>query len=211
MLFRSCFFCMCAFVHLLLRCVFCDVCLSFVFFFWDPYHLNVGAFNVVPEVSETVSILFILFSLLCSAVVFSTILSYRSLIRSSASVILLLIPSREFFISFIVFFIIVYLLFSSSRSLLNIFLYFLHSISKILDHLYYHYSEFFPGRLSISSSFVWSGRFLPCSFICCIFLCLLILLNLLCLGGLLFPGCRFVVSVVFGVCPQWVRLVQWVV
>ena len=43
------------------------------------------------------SILFILFSLFCSAVVISTILSSRSLIRSSASVILLLIPSREFF------------------------------------------------------------------------------------------------------------------
>ena len=25
----------------------------FLFFFWDPYNLNVGAFNVVPEVSET--------------------------------------------------------------------------------------------------------------------------------------------------------------
>ena len=45
----------------------------------------------------------------------------------------------------------------------------------------------FSGRLPISSSFVWSGRFLPCSFICCIFLCLLILLNLLCLGS---PFCR---------------------
>ena len=42
------------------------------------------------------SILFILFSLFCSAVVISTILSSRSLIHSSASVILLLIPSREF-------------------------------------------------------------------------------------------------------------------
>ena len=42
------------------------------------------------------SILFILFSLFCSVVVTSTILSSRSLIRSSASVILLLIPSREF-------------------------------------------------------------------------------------------------------------------
>ena len=26
----------------------------FLFFFWDPYNSNVGAFNVVPEVSETV-------------------------------------------------------------------------------------------------------------------------------------------------------------
>ena len=66
------------------------------------------------------SIIFILFSLFCSAVVISTILSYTSLIHSSASVILLLIPSREFLISFIVLFIIVCLLFSSSRSLLNV-------------------------------------------------------------------------------------------
>ena len=42
------------------------------------------------------SILFILFSLFCSVVIISTILSSRSLIHSSASVILLLIPSREF-------------------------------------------------------------------------------------------------------------------
>ena len=41
-------------------------------------------------------ILFILLSLFCSVVVISTILSPRSLIRSSASVILLLIPSWEF-------------------------------------------------------------------------------------------------------------------
>ena len=34
-----------------------------------------------------------------------------------------------------------------------------------------------------SSSFVWSGGFLPCSFICCVFLCLLILLNLVYLGS----------------------------
>ena len=42
----------------------------------------------------------------------------------------------------------------------------------------------FSGRLLISSSFVRSGGFLPCSFFCCVFLCLLILLNLLCLGSL---------------------------
>ena len=35
----------------------------------------------------------------------------------------------------------------------------------------------------MSSSFVKSGGFLPCSFICCVLLCLLILLNLLCLGS----------------------------
>ena len=42
------------------------------------------------------SILFILFSLFCSVVVISTLLSSRSLICSSASVILLLIPFRYF-------------------------------------------------------------------------------------------------------------------
>ena len=26
----------------------------FLFFFWDPYNSNVGAFNIVPEVSETI-------------------------------------------------------------------------------------------------------------------------------------------------------------
>ena len=51
------------------------------------------------------SILFFFFSLLCSAVVISSILSCRSLMHSSVSVILLLIPSREFLISFIVLFV----------------------------------------------------------------------------------------------------------
>ena len=68
----------------------------------------------------------------------------------------------------------------------------------------------FSGRLPISSSFAWSGGFLPCSFICCIFLCLFICL-IYCVWGLLFVGCRFVVPVVFGVSLQWVRLVQWLV
>ena len=54
------------------------------------------------------SILFILFSLFCSLAVISTILSYSSLICSSASVILLLIPSRVFLVSIIVLFITVF-------------------------------------------------------------------------------------------------------
>ena len=51
------------------------------------------------------SILFILFSLFCSAAGISTILSSRSLMSFSASVILLLIPSIVFLISFIVLFV----------------------------------------------------------------------------------------------------------
>ena len=92
----------------------------FLFFFWDPYNSNVGVFNVVPEVSKTVLNCFhsFFFILLCSTYVHY--LSSRPCIRSSASFILLLIPSREFLISFIMLFIIFCLLFSSSRSLLNV-------------------------------------------------------------------------------------------
>ena len=72
-------------------------CLLFVFFFWDTYHSNVGAFNIVPEVSEVVLISFNSFFLSVSFI--STILSSTSLILSSASVILLFVPSRAFLIS----------------------------------------------------------------------------------------------------------------
>ena len=87
------------------------------------------------------------------------------------------------FRSFIVLFIIVCLLFSSPRSLLN--------VSCIFSILFPRFwiiftvitLNFFSSRLPISSSFVCSDGFLPCSFICCVFLCLVILLNLLCLGS----------------------------
>ena len=64
------------------------------------------------------SVLFILFTLLCSSEVISIILSYRSLVHSSISDILLLIASRLFFISAIVLFVSVYFFFNSSKSLL---------------------------------------------------------------------------------------------
>ena len=67
-----------------------------VFFFWDSYDSNIGVFNIVPEASEVILISFnsFLFFPLCSFI--STILSSTSLILS-ASVILLLVPSRVFF------------------------------------------------------------------------------------------------------------------
>ena len=68
----------------------------FIFFFWDSYDSNVGAFNIVPEVSEVVFISFNYFFLSDSFI--STILSSMSLILSSASVILLLVPSSMFLI-----------------------------------------------------------------------------------------------------------------
>ena len=64
----------------------------FVLFFWDSYDLNIVVFNIVPEVSEVFLISFDSFFL--SASFISTILSFTSFILFSASVILLLVPSR---------------------------------------------------------------------------------------------------------------------
>ena len=61
--------------------------------------MNVGGCNAAPEVSEIVFIFFFLFSVFYSVAPISTILSSKSLIHSSASVILLLIPAGALFIS----------------------------------------------------------------------------------------------------------------
>ena len=106
-----------------------------------------------------------------------------SLILSSASVILLLIPSRVFLISFIVFFIIAWYLFSSSTSLLNVSYILSIQFPRFWIILTIIILNSLSGRLPISSSFFRSGVFSPCSFICCVFFCRLILLILLCLGS----------------------------
>ena len=91
----------------------------------------------------------ILFSSSCSVSFISIILSSSSLTLNSASVTLLFIPSRVFLISVIALFITDWLFFISSRLLLNISCIFLihvsslHFFPRILDQLYYHYSEFF--------------------------------------------------------------------
>ena len=90
-----------------------------VFFFWDSYDSNVGAFNIFSEVSEIVLISFNSFFFFPVSFI-STILSSTSLILSSAYVVLLLVPSRVFLILFIALFIIYWLFFFSFRSLLNI-------------------------------------------------------------------------------------------
>ena len=72
------------------------ICLLFLFFFCDPYNLNAGAFDIVPEVSETTfSSFHSFFFILLFRSQFHHFLS--SLIHSSVSDILLLIPSRMFF------------------------------------------------------------------------------------------------------------------
>ena len=75
----------------------------FDFFFWDSYGSD-GAFNMVSELSEIVLISFNSFFL--SASFISTILSSISLFLSSASVILLLFPSRVLLVSVIALFIV---------------------------------------------------------------------------------------------------------
>ena len=93
--------------------------MAFLFvFFWDSYDSNVGAFKIVPVVSEVVLMSFNSFFL--SASFIPTILSFTSLILTSVSVILLLVPSRVLFISVIALFVIGWLFYISSRSLLNI-------------------------------------------------------------------------------------------
>ena len=77
----------------------------FLFFFWDCYNSNVSALDIVPEVSETILSSFHSFYFICSSEVISTVVSSKSLISSSASDILLLIPSRVFLISVIVSFV----------------------------------------------------------------------------------------------------------
>ena len=119
----------------------------FTFFLFSSFGNPVTQMLVHLILSQTSlrlsSVLFILLTLFFSSKVISTILSSSSLIYSYASDILLLIPSRVFLILVIVLFVSVCLFFNSSRSLLNWFLYFLHFIFKVFDHLYYHYSEFF--------------------------------------------------------------------
>ena len=82
----------------------------------------IRAFNIVPEVFEVVLISFNFFFLFFLSVSFiSTFQSSTSLILSSASIILLFVPSRVFLISFISYNYSLYIdFFISSRSLLNL-------------------------------------------------------------------------------------------
>ena len=74
----------------------------FLFFSGTPIILMFVRLMLSPRSLRLSSSLLILFSIFCSEAFISTILPSRLLIRSSASVILLLIPSREFLISVIV-------------------------------------------------------------------------------------------------------------
>ena len=76
-------------------------------------------------------------------------------------------------------FIIVCLLFSSSRSLLNL----LYIFSILFPRAWIIFTIITLNFFQVDCLFVWSSGFLPYSFFCCVFLCHCILLHLLCLGS----------------------------
>ena len=121
------------------------------------------------------SVLFILFTLFCSSEIISTILSSSSLIHSSASDILLLIPSRVFLISVIVLFVSECLFFNSYRSLSIGSCIFSILFSKFWIIFTIIILNSFSGSLPVSSLFIWASVFLICSFICVVFFCLFII------------------------------------
>jgi len=141
-----------------------------LFSFWDPYNANLVCLMLSLRSLRLSSFLFILFSIFCSVAVIFTILSSRSCICSSASVILLLIPSGVLFIS-------VCLFFSYSRSLVNISCIFSILRSWIIFTIIILNS--FSGRLLSPTSFSCFSGVLSCPFIWDITFCFFMLINFL--------------------------------
>ena len=132
----------------------------------------------------------------------STILSSTSLILSSASFILLFVPSRVFFLSHLLHYSLYIESFIFSKSVLNLSCIFSIFVSRLFICDSILFSRFWiiftiiirnslSGRFPIS--LVWFGGHLSCSFTCWVFLCLFILFILLCLG---WPFC---ILAIFGV------------
>ena len=161
----------------------------FVFFFWDSYDSNVEGFNIVPEVSEVVLIAFNSFFVFLLYVIYF----HHSIFHLTYPIFCLSYSTvgslqSAFDLSYCI---IDWVFFISSRCLLNISCVFSSFISNLFICNFILFSRFwiftiilnsFSGRLPISSSFVWFGGHLSCSFTCWIFLCLFILFRLLCLG-----------------------------
>ena len=125
--------------------------------------------------------------------------SSSSLIHSSASGILLLIPSRVFLISVIMLSLYVY-----SLILLGLFIdscIFSSLFSRFLIIFTIIILNFFSGSLPMSSSFIWTSVFLVYSLICVVFLCLFIIFLTYCVWGPLFPGFKVEFFLSFGFCP----------
>ena len=179
-------------------------------FFWDSYDLNVGAFNIVPEVSEVVLISlnsFFLSDSFISTILSSTLLIFclhYSTVGSLQSVFLSHLLHYSLYIDF----------FISSRSLLN-----LSCIFSILNsNLYSRFWIVFTiiilnslsGRFPISSSLDWFGGIYPVPFsaghfsafsscLCC------------CAWGSLSVVWQSVVPLYCGGSSLWVGLDGWLV
>ena len=139
----------------------------FVFFFWDSYDSNVGAFNIVPEGSEVVLISFnsFFFFPLWFIYFYHSIFYFTNCIFC-LYYILLFVPSRVFLISFFALFITYWLFFISSRSLLNRSCIFSILVSRLFFCDSILIQDFWiiftiiirnslSGRFPVSSSFVW--------------------------------------------------------
>ena len=147
-------------------------------------------------------VLLILFTLFCSSEVISTILSSSSLIHSSASDILLLIPSRVFLISVIVLFGPECLFFNSYRSLL-ITCIFSILFSRFLITFTIIILNSFSGSLPISFLFIYldfcvSNLFLH---LCSVFLPFHYFILTYCVWGVFFPGFKVEFFFPLGFCP----------
>ena len=113
-------------------------------------------------------------------------------------------------------------LFISSRSLFNLSCIFSVLVSRLficdsilISRLWIIFTiiiwNSLSGRFPISSSFVWFGGHLSCSFTCWVFLCLFILFILLRLGvAFLYSGSLWS-SLYYGVSSLWVGLDGWFV
>ena len=149
------------------------------FSFWDPYNVNVGAFNVVPEISQTVLISFYSF-------LYSVPWQWFPPICPPAHLFVLL---PHLFCSWfplrISYYIVLSLFFKPSGSLLNTSYIFYVCASIFFPRSWIIIAiitlNSFSGNLPIFTSLSCSSGILSCSFFWNIFLCHLILSNFLCL------------------------------
>ena len=143
--------------------------------FWDPYNLNVGAFDTVPEVSQTI---------ISSYHYFHFILLFRScfhhfIFQHTDSFFCFRYSAIDFFQSIFNFsncvLCLCMLIFNSSRSLLLIDACICSILfSRFLIIFTIIILNSFSGSLPIFSSFIQTCVFLVCSFIYAVFLCLFI-------------------------------------
>jgi len=153
----------------------------FLFFSGTPI-IRMMVHLIFSQRSLRLSCSFHYFYFICSSEVISTILSSSTLIYSSASDILLLIPYWVFLISVIVLFVSVCLFFNSSRSLLIDSCILSILLSRFLIIFTIIILSSFSGSLPISSSFVQTSVFLVSAFTCVVFYyAFSLFFNLLCL------------------------------